>query len=211
VTVEKEVVTPTPAAIVQEMIPDPRAPEPLHVADDAPPVTKRPVALSHLRASSRVVAAASGVALAIALVVVGVTTMWSPSSTTEPRPPRVVAHVPTALAAADVKNGLRPAPPPEPEPVALPPGTFDPAAMKRALDVVAKDLVQCTAPSTPRGPGSIMLHIHPGGWITGAELGWPYAGTASGQCMRNRFLATRLPQFFGSTRTFYYTFQMTAL
>jgi serine/threonine-protein kinase len=74
---------------------------------------------------------------------------------------------------------------------------FDRTAAIRALDETAAGLESCTRKGSPRGPGSIRVLIHPNGQITSLQIGWPYARTATGQCIRNRFLETPLPSFAG--------------
>ena len=221
---EAKVIVAQPAVVVAEAPPPPPprlsvapspAPAPEPVAD-VPRVSFTTMSISR----GRVVAAALGAVSAIALLGGLLVRTASSEPTPGPRARRLAAHVPTALAAADVKNALRPPPPPaapEPEPVAtldemvaaaaLAPRPWDPALMTRALDLIAKDLVQCTAPAAPHGPGSVSLQVHPGGWILWVQIGPPYAGTASGTCMANRFRATRLPPFVAATpRPVYYTF-----
>jgi serine/threonine-protein kinase len=85
-------------------------------------------------------------------------------------------------------------------------GAFDSAEVRRSLDEVAAGLESCTRESGPRGPGSIRVIVHPSGKIIRLQLGPPYSGTATGDCISHRFADAAMPAFVGTPRAMSYVF-----
>ncbi|HVH44281.1 MAG TPA: protein kinase [Labilithrix sp.] len=83
---------------------------------------------------------------------------------------------------------------------------FDGTAMRNAFEETAADLGSCVGKGGPRGPGSIRVLIQPSGKITRLQIGPPYVGTAIGDCICKRFVATPLPTFVGPPRAMNYAF-----
>jgi eukaryotic-like serine/threonine-protein kinase len=118
----------------------------------------------------------------------------SPSAGAAPalRTPRAAGHVTSSLVRSEARS--------------IAPRPFDRAETRAALDATAADLESCAKKRGPRGPGSIRAYIHPNGKIVRLQIGPPYAGTETGRCIRERFVATPLPPFTGPLQAFNYVF-----
>jgi eukaryotic-like serine/threonine-protein kinase len=86
------------------------------------------------------------------------------------------------------------------------PSGFDRSATRARLAETADALESCTKIGSPRGPGSIRIIIHPNGTIMRLQIGPPYAGTSTGDCISRRFVSTRLPAFAGPPQALNYIF-----
>jgi eukaryotic-like serine/threonine-protein kinase len=83
---------------------------------------------------------------------------------------------------------------------------FDRAATRDRLAETAADLESCTKVGSPRGPGSIRIIILPNGTIMHLQIGPPYFGTSTGDCISRRFRETPLPAFSGPPQALNYIF-----
>ena len=78
--------------------------------------------------------------------------------------------------------------------------------LRKNLDGVASDLPSCGLPNGPRGPGSIRARFDPDGTVMHVTLSPPYAGTAVGQCISQRFQAAKISPFVPPSIAFNYVF-----
>ena len=74
-------------------------------------------------------------------------------------------------------------------------GPFDRAAAARALSI---SVASCKAAAGPTGRGHAKVTFQPSGEPSAAELEAPYAGTAVGACVAQRYLSVRIPSFAGA-------------
>lgn len=105
-------------------------------------------------------------------------------------PPEVVPSPPATQGAA----------PPRPL------GPFSAALARTALSDAAPDLASCMGRTGPRGPGSVRVRFNPSGKMAEAYLGPPYAGTAIGRCILERFSKVRVDPFIGNPASVNYAF-----
>lgn len=82
---------------------------------------------------------------------------------------------------------------------------FDRAAAARALGV---GVTTCERPGDPSGPGHARVTFAPSGHVTAVDVDPPYAGTAAGACVRDRFRAATVPAFAGAPLTVGKTFTL---
>jgi eukaryotic-like serine/threonine-protein kinase len=179
-------------------------------APPAPPMAEETVRASiptpweRLRARTRdwspVAAARIGAASAVGLVTIVValtsvarTEPKALASTTELHAAHIVQDEAASLA-TDVRT------------LAPKPRGFDRAATRERLAETAADLGSCTKIGGPRGPGSIRIIILPNGTIMRLQIGPPYVGTSTGDCIAHRFVATPLPPFAGPPQALNYIF-----
>lgn len=74
------------------------------------------------------------------------------------------------------------------------PAPFDRAAASRALGV---SVASCKRPDGPSGPGHVKVVFQPSGVASSVEVDPPYAGTASGACVVQRYRGVTVPAFSG--------------
>lgn len=92
-----------------------------------------------------------------------------------------------------------------PDPAAAP-GPFSPDRARIALAAAAPDLTACATTPGPRGPGSVRVRFNPSGKMAEAYLGPPYASTATGRCILERFSHVRVDPFVGIPASLNYAF-----
>jgi serine/threonine protein kinase len=139
--------------------------------------------------------AASAIVVLVALTVSPAAKHTAAAEPGDRRSPHAVASQATELTLADVR--LRPAPKA---------AAFDRAATTRLFDATAAELESCTHRGSPRGPGSVRVIILPSGKIARIQIGPPYAGTATGECITGQFVATPIPAFVGPPQAVNYIF-----
>lgn len=71
---------------------------------------------------------------------------------------------------------------------------FDRAAALRALGV---GVASCKRDDGPTGPGHVKVTFQPSGSASAVEIDAPYAGTAVGACVAQRFRTVTIPAFAG--------------
>ncbi|WP_394839012.1 serine/threonine protein kinase [Pendulispora rubella] len=76
----------------------------------------------------------------------------------------------------------------------------------RTFDGIAADLPTCAIPGGPRGPGSIRARFDTDGTILHVTLSPPYAGTAVGNCIAQRFQNVTVTPFTSPSVAFNYVF-----
>jgi len=88
--------------------------------------------------------------------------------------------------------------------------TFDREEAVRAFDEVAASLESCTIAGGPRGPGSIRARFDSDGTVLHVTLGPPYAGTAVGACVAQRFQSVTITPFRSASVALNYMFNSIA-
>jgi serine/threonine-protein kinase len=155
-------------------------------------------------ATSRV-SVLAGMALVILVLASAVLGRHAPNSASVATPTHDRRSVHTVVNETSMlvlpETTLRVVVPEEPKPTA-----FNIAGTNRLLDKTAADLESCTVKGGPRGPGSVRLIIHPSGKIIRLQIGPPYSGTTTGECISTRFVATPIPAFLGSPQAVNYIF-----
>jgi predicted Zn finger-like uncharacterized protein len=73
---------------------------------------------------------------------------------------------------------------------------FDRAAAGRALSI---NVASCKRADGPTGPGHLKVTFQPSGAVSAVEMEAPYAGTAVGTCIAQRFRGASVPAFAGSS------------
>ena len=81
--------------------------------------------------------------------------------------------------------------------------SFDRAAAARALGV---DVSSCSRPGGPTGPGHATVTFQPSGIPSAVSVDPPYAGTAAGACVAQRYRSASVPAFAGGALTVGKTF-----
>jgi hypothetical protein len=71
---------------------------------------------------------------------------------------------------------------------------FDRAAAVRALAI---DVSSCKRPGAPTGPGHARVTFQPSGAASAVDVDAPYAGTAAGGCVAQKYRAASIPPFSG--------------
>ena len=117
-----------------------------------------------------------------------------------------VARAPGAAANLHLPADVVPSPPVTATPVKRAPERFSAPGARAALGEAAPDLAACIAPHGPRGPGSVRVRFNPSGKMAEAYLGPPYAGTATGRCILERFSKVRVDPFLGNPASVNYAF-----
>jgi hypothetical protein len=80
---------------------------------------------------------------------------------------------------------------------------FDRAAAMRALSM---NVTACRRAEGPVGAGHVRVTFLPIGSVSAVDVGPPYAGTATGACVAQRYRAATIPAFAGSALTVGKTF-----
>lgn len=80
---------------------------------------------------------------------------------------------------------------------------FDRPAAARALGV---EVASCKRGGSPTGAGHVKVTFQPGGSVSAVEVDAPYAGTAAGACVAQRYRAASVPSFTGGPLTVGKTF-----
>jgi hypothetical protein len=72
---------------------------------------------------------------------------------------------------------------------------FDRVAAARALGV---SVASCRRGDAPSGAGHVKVTFQPSGNASAVEVDAPYAGTATGSCIAQRFRGASVPPFAGA-------------
>ena len=72
---------------------------------------------------------------------------------------------------------------------------FDRAAALHALGI---DVASCKRGASPSGAGHVKVTFQPSGAVSSVEVDAPYAGTATGSCVAQRFRTATVPAFAGA-------------
>ncbi len=84
---------------------------------------------------------------------------------------------------------------------------FDRKEATQALADASQGLdTACAKSATPRGPGSVRLRFNNDGTVHRITMGPPYAQTATGSCVADRFRQVRVTPFDGPPTAFNYSF-----
>jgi len=71
---------------------------------------------------------------------------------------------------------------------------FDRPAAARALGI---SVASCKRADGPTGAGHVKVTFQPTGSVSAVDVGAPYAGTATGTCIAQRYRAASVPAFSG--------------
>jgi hypothetical protein len=71
---------------------------------------------------------------------------------------------------------------------------FDRAAAARALGI---NVSSCKRADGPTGAGHVKVTFQPSGSVSAVDVEAPYAGTATGACVAQRYRAASVPAFAG--------------
>jgi hypothetical protein len=82
----------------------------------------------------------------------------------------------------------------EPPGSAVTPPPFDRLAASRALGI---NVTSCKRGEGPTGPGHVKVTFQPGGSVSAVDVDAPYAGTATGACVAQRYRGASVPPFAG--------------
>jgi hypothetical protein len=198
------IASPFEAAPYSEDLPDEELLAPAGL--DPSPVARRLAAIGKTPRQQRWLAAGGAGALAGIVILLAVT---APRATGGPREGRVVTSHAAKLRVEpkevrapgpmQLPADVVPSPPPPVVPAAIPqtPGRFSAAGARAALAEASPDLVECKTTPGPRGPGSVRVRFNPSGKMAEAYLGPPYANTATGRCILERFSNVRVEPYEG--------------
>lgn len=85
-----------------------------------------------------------------------------------------------------------------------PPGPFDRAAARAALDALAAEVTDCKVPR--RRPCRVTITFAPDGTVSSANALPPYRGTAAGICVATHLKDAHITPFRGRASSYVYTF-----
>jgi hypothetical protein len=78
----------------------------------------------------------------------------------------------------------------------------------RAARALAVDVSSCKRAGGPPGSGHLRVTFQPSGAVSGVDVDAPYAGTAAGACVAQRYRGASVPAFSGGALTVGKTFTL---
>jgi protein involved in temperature-dependent protein secretion len=96
------------------------------------------------------------------------------------------------------EKAAAPSDPASAPPPAQPGGEFDRGAATKVLGQASNAAKQCKQPGGPTGSGRVKVVFQQSGSVSTAEVGPPFTGTPTGDCIARAFLNIRIPPFTDS-------------